>query len=82
LTNAINSLKFLNGLPVQGTRTTVAPGTQGNFGLSTLDEIAGLTSLLGGAFTGSGGDKFANLGKNLSDFFNSINIKNPFSSTQ
>ena len=79
LTNAINSLKFLSGLPVQGTRTTVAPGVQGNFGLSTLDEVAGLSSLLAGAFAGSGGDKFANLGKNLGDLYKSLNIKNPFS---
>jgi hypothetical protein len=81
LTNAINSLKFLSGLPVQGTRTTVAPGVQGNFGLSTLDEVAGLSSLLAGAFAGSGGNKFADFGKNLSDLFSSINIKNPFSGT-
>jgi len=81
LTNAINSLKFLSGLPVQGTRTTVAPGVQGNFGLSPLDQVAGLSSLVAGAFTGSGGNKFADLGKNLSDLYSALSIKNPFSGT-
>ena len=78
LTNAINSLKFLSGLPVQGTRTTVAPGVQGNFGLSTLNKIGGLTSLLAGAATGSGADEYAKLGSNLASLFSGLNISNPF----
>jgi hypothetical protein len=81
LTNAINSLKFLSGLPVQGTRTTVAPGVQGNFGISPLEQVAGLSSLVAGAFTGSGGNKFADLGKNLGDLYSALSIKNPFSGT-
>jgi hypothetical protein len=81
LTNAINSLKFLSGLPVQGTRTTVAPGVQGNFGLSPLDQVAGLSSLVAGAFTGSGGNKLADLGKNLADLYSALKVKDPFSGT-
>jgi len=56
LTNAINSLKFLSGLPVQGTRTTVGPGNQGQYGLSTLDKIGGITSLLTAGNKGAVGD--------------------------
>ena len=81
LTNAINSLKFLSGLPVQGERKTVAPGVQGNFGLSPLDQVAGLSSLVAGAYFGSGGNKFADLGKNLGDLYSALSIKNPFSGT-
>jgi len=78
LTNALNSIKVLSGLPVQGTRTTVAPGVQGNFGLSTLGKIGGLTSLLAGAVNGSGADQYAKLGSNLASLFSGLNISNPF----
>jgi hypothetical protein len=78
LTNAINSLKFLSGLPVQGTRTTVGPGNQGQYELSTLGKISGLTSLLAGAVTGSGDDQYAKLGSNLASLFSGLNISNPF----
>jgi hypothetical protein len=78
LTNAINSMKFLSGLPVQGTRTTVGPGNQGQYGLSTLDKIGGITSLLTAGNKGAVGDLLrtgftkAGLGLDkLNDYLNS-----------
>jgi hypothetical protein len=77
MTNAINSLKFLSGLPVQGTRTTVGPGTQGQYGLSTLDKIGGITSLLTAGNKGAVGDLlrtgFTKAGQGLDQLNNYLN---------
>jgi len=77
LTNAINSLKFLSGLPVQGTRTTVGPGSQGQYGLSTLDKISGITSLLTAGNKGAAGDLlragFTKTGQGLDQLNNYLN---------
>jgi hypothetical protein len=51
LTTASNVAGLLRGytIPTDKTQTTVKPGTQGQFGLSTFDKIGTLASLLGGA---------------------------------
>jgi putative alpha-1,2-mannosidase len=78
LTNALNSLKTLSGLTIpQGTVKT-GPGTRDQYGLSALDKVAGVTSLITGGKQGAVGDLlktvFTRTGKDLTqlnDYLNS-----------
>jgi hypothetical protein len=40
-------------VPIDKSQTTVKPGTQGQYGLSDLQKIGGIASILGGANTGA-----------------------------
>ena len=82
MTNAINSLKFLSGLPLPTTKTTVGPGTAGQYSQSPLNQTIGLTSLLGsivaGGGAGSSGASGQNIAQLLSKATSALGIKNPF----
>ena len=65
MTNAINSLKFLSGLPVQSTKTVVGPGTQGQYAQSPLNQTIGLASLLGAVAGGGGQGATGATGSNI-----------------
>ena len=58
LTNAINSTKVLSGLTIPQGSTKVGPGTKDQYGLSTLDKIAGIGTLLQSGNKGAVGDLF------------------------
>jgi hypothetical protein len=61
LTNAINSLKFLSGITVPTTRTTVGPGQQGQYSQSPFNQVVGVSSLLGSTIAGSNQGTAGNL---------------------
>ena len=78
LTNAVNSMKVLSGLTIPQGSTKVGPGTRDQYGLSTLDKIAGISSLITGGNKGAAGDilksAFIKAGQGvtaLNDYFNS-----------
>jgi hypothetical protein len=78
ITNAINSTKVLSGLTIPQGSTKVGPGTRDNYGLSTLDKIAGIGTLLQSGNKGAVGDlfktAFTKAGQSLTgltDYFNS-----------
>jgi len=56
MTNAQNALKFLSGLTIPQGKTVVGPGTQGQYQNSTLQNLAGLSTLIGSAGAGKVGD--------------------------
>ena len=61
ITNAINSLKFLTGLQVPTTRTTVGPGTAGQYSQAPFNQVVGISSLLGSTLAGSNQGTAGNL---------------------
>jgi len=61
ITNAINSLKFLTGLQVPTTRTTVGPGQQGQYSQAPFNQVVGISSLLGSTLAGSNQGTAGNL---------------------
>ena len=65
MTNAINSLKFLSGLPVSTTKTVVGPGTAGQYSQSPLNQTIGLASLLGAVAGGGGQGSTGATGSNI-----------------
>jgi hypothetical protein len=67
MTNAINSLKFLTGLPVPTTKTVVGPGTQGQYAQSPLNQTIGLASLLGAVAGGGGQGATGATGSNINN---------------
>jgi hypothetical protein len=82
ITNAINSLKFLTGLQVPTTRTTVGPGQQGQYSQSPFNQVVGIGSLLGAIAGGGGSGTTGAAGQNISQLLNratsALGIKNPF----
>jgi hypothetical protein len=75
LTNALNSVKVLSNLPVQTTRTTVGPGTQGQYGQSPLNQTIGLSSLLGAIATGGGQGSSGQAGNNINSLIKYLGSK-------
>jgi hypothetical protein len=75
MTNAINSLKFLSGLQVPTTRTTVGPGTQGQYSQSPLNQTIGLASLLGSVASGGGQGATGQTGSNISSLVKYLGSK-------
>jgi hypothetical protein len=78
LTNAVNSMKFLSGLTIPQGTTKTGPGTRDQYGLSTLDKIAGVSSLIAGGNKGAAADLlrtgFTKAGQSLTalnDYLNS-----------
>jgi len=61
MTNAINSLKFLTGLPVPTTKTVVGPGTTGQYSQAPFNQVVGLSSLLGSTIAGKDAGQAGNL---------------------
>jgi hypothetical protein len=80
MTNAINSLKFLSGLQVPTTRTTVGPGTAGQYSQSPLNQTIGLGSLLGAIAGGGGQGATGQAGGNLSQLVSWIKSNLPSAS--
>jgi len=90
LTTASNVAGLLRGYPVptDKTQTTVKPGTQGQYGLSDLQKIAGLASIFGGANAdafGLSSSQLSSLGNlwnvgvdTLLPYFNSSDTRSPF----
>jgi len=90
LTTAANVAGLLRGyqVPSDKTQTTVKPGTQGQFGLSTLQKIGGLGSILGGSNASALGlttDQISSLGNiwntgvnALLPYLNPSDTKSPF----
>jgi hypothetical protein len=72
MTNAINSLKFLTGLPVPTTKTTVGPGTQGQYGQSPFNQLIGLGSLVGATVAGGGAGSVGSTATNLRNLWNAV----------
>jgi hypothetical protein len=56
ITNAQNAMKVLSGLTIPQGKTVVGPGTQGQYQNSTLQNLAGLSTLIGSAGAGKVGD--------------------------
>jgi hypothetical protein len=75
MTNAINSLKFLSGLQVPTTRTTVGPGNQGQYAQSPLNQTIGLASLLGSVATGGGQGTTGAAGNNINSLIKYLGSK-------
>ena len=78
LTNAVNSMKVLSGLTIPQGTTKTGPGSRDQYGLSTLDKIAGIGTLLQSGNKGAVGDlfktAFTKAGQSvqpLLDYFNS-----------
>jgi hypothetical protein len=73
-------------VPVDKTQTTVKPGTQGQFGLSDIQKIGGLASILGGtAGAGLTSEQASALGNvwntginTILPYFNSSDTRSPF----
>jgi hypothetical protein len=80
MTNAINSLKFLSGLQVPTTRTTVGPGQQGQYSQSPLNQTIGLGSLLGSIAAGGGQGATGQAGGNISQLVSWIKSNLPSAS--
>ena len=90
LTTASNVAGLLRGyqVPTEKTQTTVKPGTQGQFGLSDLQKIGGLASIIGGGNTdafGLSSSQLSSLGSlwnvgvdKLLPYFNSSDTRSPF----
>ena len=90
LTTASNVAGLLRGytIPTDRTQTTVKPGTQGQFGLSDLQKIGGIASILGGANTEALGLSTSQISglsgawdmalNNLLPYFNSSDTRSPF----
>jgi len=72
MTNAINSLKFLTGLQVPTTRTTVGPGTAGQYSQSPFNQLIGIGSLVGATVAGGGAGATGATGSNLRNLWNFI----------
>jgi hypothetical protein len=56
LTNALNSMKVLNGLTIPQGSVKTGPGSRDNYGNSTLQNLAGISALIGSAGAGKVGD--------------------------
>jgi hypothetical protein len=56
ITNAQNAMKVLSGLTIPQGKTVTGPGTQGQYQNSTLQNLAGLSSLIGSAGAGKVGE--------------------------
>ena len=80
ITNAQNSLKFLSGLQVPTTRTTVGPGQQGQYSQSPLNQTIGLGSLLGAIAGGGGQGSTGQAGGNISQLVSWIKSNLPSAS--
>jgi hypothetical protein len=90
MTTASNVSGLLRGytVPLDKAQTTVKPGTQGQFGLSDLQKIGGIASILGGANTqalGLTSSQISGLGSAwdsaltaLLPYFNSSDTRSPF----
>jgi hypothetical protein len=90
LTTASNVAGLLRGyqVPTEKTQTTVKPGTQGQFGLSDLQKIGNLASIVGGTNTDALGLTSAQLSSlgslwnvgvdKLLPYFNSSDTRSPF----
>jgi len=72
MTNAINSLKFLTGLPVPTTKTVVGPGTAGQYSQSPLNQLIGIGSLVGATVAGGGAGATGSTGANLRNLWNFV----------
>jgi len=72
MTNAINSLKFLTGLPVPTTKTVVGPGTAGQYSQSPFNQLIGIGSLVGATAAGGGAGATGATGSNLRNLWNFI----------
>jgi len=72
MTNAINSLKFLTGLPVPTTKTVVGPGTAGQYSQSPLNQLIGIGSLVGATVAGGGAGTTGATGQNLRNLWNFV----------
>jgi len=77
LTNAVNSMKFLSGLTIPQGSSKTGPGTRDQYGLSTLDKITGISSLIAGGNKGAAGDilktAFTKAGKSLTELNDYLN---------
>lgn len=77
VTNALNSMKVLSGLTIPQGSVKTGPGTKDQYGLSTLDKIAGIGSLLQSGNKGAVADllktAFTKSGQSLEGLNNYLN---------